>query len=114
MSNYVKTCSFCKHEIKVSDESGKWLPYNKDGSQHDCRKKNGEDVTVETLVRKLESLGFIVNVVFLFSHALFHSRYIMGFLYLNPISYHTSYSSLLFSTGFKFRSVYRILSLYVI
>ena len=46
----------------MSDESGKWLPYNKDGGQHDCRMKNGKELTVETLVRKLESLGIIVNV----------------------------------------------------
>ncbi|MGE5683993.1 MAG: hypothetical protein ACM3ZS_02495 [Nitrososphaerota archaeon] len=41
MSRYVKTCSFCKNEIEMSDESGKWLPYNKDVGQHDCRMKNG-------------------------------------------------------------------------
>lgn len=57
-----KTFSFCRQEIKMSDESGKWLPYDKDGGMHDCRKKNGKDLTVEGLVRKLESLGIVVNV----------------------------------------------------
>ena len=62
MSIYVKTCPFCKQGIKMSDESGKWLPYDSDGGKHDCRMKNGKDLTVEALVRKLESLGIIVNV----------------------------------------------------
>ena len=34
---YKKNCLFCTQEITMSDETGKWLPYNKDGSSHDCR-----------------------------------------------------------------------------
>jgi hypothetical protein len=63
MSNYVKTCSFCKNEIKMSDESGKWLPYNKDGSTHDCKKKNGkQEITLEAVLRRLEIHGIIINI----------------------------------------------------
>ncbi len=40
MSEYVKTCSFCKKEIQMSDKEGRCLSYNKDGSTHDCKKKN--------------------------------------------------------------------------
>jgi hypothetical protein len=28
---------YCNQEIIMSEETGKWLPYNKDGSSHDCR-----------------------------------------------------------------------------
>jgi hypothetical protein len=27
----------------MSDETGKWLPYNEDGRQHDCTSKNGKE-----------------------------------------------------------------------
>lgn len=47
MSEYAKTCSFCQQVIKMNDKDGKWLPYNKNGSTHDCK--------------KLESLGIIMN-----------------------------------------------------
>jgi hypothetical protein len=63
MSEYVKTCTYCKNEIQMSDKEGRWLPYNKDGSTHDCKKKNGNGkVTLEAVQKKLESLGIIVNV----------------------------------------------------
>jgi hypothetical protein len=66
--NYQKECSYCKQQITMSDETGKWLPYNADMSAHDCRaNKNGngngqKKFTLEEVVRKLESLGIIVNV----------------------------------------------------
>jgi len=28
---------YCNQEIIMGEETGKWLPYNKDGSSHDCR-----------------------------------------------------------------------------
>ena len=37
MSGYTKPCIYCKREIKLSNDSGKWLPYNLDGSGHECR-----------------------------------------------------------------------------
>jgi hypothetical protein len=69
--SYVKECIFCKEKIRMSDKEGKWLPYNQDGSLHDCKKSskngsgNGEDkkeVTLEMVVKKLESIGVIINV----------------------------------------------------
>lgn len=37
--SYKKNCMYCNQEITMSDQSGKWLPYNKDGNLHDCRTK---------------------------------------------------------------------------
>ena len=37
MSGYLKPCIFCKQEIKMSNDSGKWLPYNLAGTSHECR-----------------------------------------------------------------------------
>ena len=31
-NGYSKPCIFCKQEIKMSNDSGNWLPYNLDGS----------------------------------------------------------------------------------
>jgi len=51
----------------MSDESGKWLPYNEDGSTHDCKSNNGngngkQQVTVEMVVKKLASIGITLDV----------------------------------------------------
>jgi hypothetical protein len=63
MSEYVKTCKFCKADIKMSDENGKWNPYNKDGSAHDCRKKQDTPTyTLDQVQKKLESIGLILNI----------------------------------------------------
>ena len=63
MSEYVKTFTYCENEIQMSDKEGRWLPYNKDGSTHDCKKKNGkQEITLEAVQKKLESLGIIVNI----------------------------------------------------
>jgi hypothetical protein len=69
---YVKECIFCKNKITMSNEIGKWLPYNKDGSSHDCRsngngKTNGngqsrKEYTLDEVQKKLESIGIIINV----------------------------------------------------
>ena len=41
MSEYTKTCIYCKAEIRMSNkDEGKWLPYNFDGSAHDCKPPN--------------------------------------------------------------------------
>lgn len=38
--SYKKSCIYCNKTIEMSDNaSGKWLPYNIDGTQHDCRKE---------------------------------------------------------------------------
>ena len=60
--SYVKECIFCKAEIRMSDKEGKWLPYNEDGSQHDCKKKGKNEYTLEQVQKKLETHGIIVNV----------------------------------------------------
>jgi hypothetical protein len=70
MSEYVKECIFCKKKIQISDKTGKWFPYNRDGSQHDCKKssKNGNgdgnnnDISLEVLLKKLESVGITINL----------------------------------------------------
>jgi hypothetical protein len=46
----------------MSDKEGKWLPYNEDGSQHDCKKNGKKEYTLEQVQKKLESLGIIVNM----------------------------------------------------
>lgn len=60
----------------MSDQKeGKWLPYNLDDSQHECKKQdngNGEEkeqskearkeFTLEQVRKKLEPIGTIINV----------------------------------------------------
>jgi hypothetical protein len=61
--SYVKSCVFCKESIKMSDENGKWLPYNQDGSQHDCKKETkNQDISVEILLKKLEIIGIKIDL----------------------------------------------------
>jgi len=74
--SYVKECIFCKEKIRMSDQKeGKWLPYNQDGSLHDCKKKNGSkqdnhsnnngnnsDISLEVFLKKLESIGITIDM----------------------------------------------------
>jgi len=48
----------------MSDEKGKWLPYNEDASPHECQKKkgNGKEITLDSVQKKLESIGIIINI----------------------------------------------------
>ena len=53
----------------MSDQKeGKWLPYNEDGSVHECNRKNGngnqnkQEITLEMVQKKLQSIGIILNV----------------------------------------------------
>lgn len=63
MSEYVKECIFCKTKIRMSDkEGGKWLPYNQDGSQHDCKKKNGNEKVKVTTIDGLAALDLIPHL----------------------------------------------------
>jgi hypothetical protein len=39
MSEYVKACSTCKKEIRMSNNSGKWQPFNLDNTAHRCFEK---------------------------------------------------------------------------
>ena len=47
MSQYQKPYIFCKQEIKMSDDSGKWLPYNLDGTLHECKDRDKPQVKNE-------------------------------------------------------------------
>ena len=63
--SYVKQCIFCQKKIRMSDQKeGKWFPYNKNGSAHECKKKNGNgnDIGVEVLLKKLESIGITLDL----------------------------------------------------
>jgi hypothetical protein len=64
--SYEKECIFCKAKILMSKESGKWLPYNLNNGPHDCKKNDGketkQEITLEMVQKKLESLGIIINV----------------------------------------------------
>jgi hypothetical protein len=71
--SYNKSCMYCNETIEMNDKtSGKWLPYNMDGTQHDCRNQkqvqgpsnrkvetNNRPLTLEELdvrVKRLESI----------------------------------------------------------
>ena len=64
MSEYNKTCVYCNSEIRMSDNSGKWLPFNLDNTLHDCRRAQQEVVapaqqqllTIEERVKRLEKV----------------------------------------------------------
>ena len=64
MSEYVKECVFCKDKIRMSDKGGKWLPYNQDGSQHDCKKekKNGNGKVKVATIDGLVALDLIPHL----------------------------------------------------
>lgn len=52
--SYSKSCMFCKQEIVMSDRgAGKWLPYDLNGSVHECKNQNKK---VETRPLSLEEL----------------------------------------------------------
>lgn len=34
---------YCRQEIEMSDRDGKWLPYNKTGTPHECRKEKEKE-----------------------------------------------------------------------
>jgi hypothetical protein len=56
----------------MSDKEGKWLPYNQDGSQHDCKNKNGKEnekltnghneISLELVLKKLASIGVTIDL----------------------------------------------------
>ena len=70
MTEYVKECVYCTQKIRMSDESGKWQPYNQDGSVHDCKTKEGKQqedkkqtaITVEMVLKKLQSIGIDIDL----------------------------------------------------
>lgn len=68
MSEYTKPCNTCKVEIIMSNNSGKWLPYDLDGSPHRCGEKkekenkpldnSSKSVSIEDRLQKLELAVF--------------------------------------------------------
>ncbi len=39
MSEYVKSCNYCKQQIRMSQRLGKWYPSDLDGGIHRCEAK---------------------------------------------------------------------------
>jgi hypothetical protein len=64
MSEYVKACSTCKQEIRMSNNSGKWQPFNLDNTAHRCFGKKEETakkpLTVEDLDLRLKIVESIL------------------------------------------------------
>ena len=52
MSGFTKFCIYCNKEIRLSNDTGRWLPYNLDNTAHECKGKQKfgipEVVTVTT------------------------------------------------------------------
>ncbi|CAN5442982.1 hypothetical protein BH18THE1_BH18THE1_09750 [soil metagenome] len=54
----------------MSDEMGKWRPYNiEENTEHVCKKQNGgnneskkNQVTLDQVIKKLQSIGIFINV----------------------------------------------------
>ena len=47
----------------MSDQTSKWLPYNADGSVHECKAKNGNnDISIPVLLKILESIGIKIDL----------------------------------------------------
>ena len=60
---YEKECIFCKTKIRMSKQSGKWLPYNLNNGQHDCQKKEDhKTITLDQVRKKLESIGITLDL----------------------------------------------------
>ena len=61
---YEKECLYCKNKIRMSKESGKWLPYNLNNGPHDCRnkKERKQEFTLDSVSTKLESIGISLDL----------------------------------------------------
>ena len=55
----------------MSDKEGKWHAYNLNNGPHDCKKpkqenhsngNNGNDISLELLLKKLESIGITLDL----------------------------------------------------
>lgn len=64
MSSFQKSCTTCKQQIELSDKSGKWSPYNLDGTPHRCfgstnghvTQKQEGPLSIEDRLKRLESI----------------------------------------------------------
>ena len=53
--SYNKSCVFCKQEIVMSDRgAGKWLPYDLNGTVHECKKEKYRSSGTGTSEQKSE------------------------------------------------------------
>jgi hypothetical protein len=42
---------------------GKWLPFNQDGSTHECKAKNGNsELSVQVLLKRLAGIGITIDL----------------------------------------------------
>ena len=48
MSGFTKFCIYCNREIRLSNDSGRWLPYNLDNTAHECKGKQTQAQTQQT------------------------------------------------------------------
>ena len=67
MSGFNKTCIYCNKEIRLSNDTGRWLPYNLDNTAHECKKSNEQQqqplppqnkkqITLEDIEARLERI----------------------------------------------------------
>jgi hypothetical protein len=54
---YEKECLYCKEKIRMSKETGKWLPYNLNNGQHDCRKNETKLQPTQKTRKDYKNLG---------------------------------------------------------
>jgi hypothetical protein len=69
MASYTKKCIYCQKDIKMSDETGKWTPYDKDGSVHDCRdngrreqqqqQQENQQEIIQAIFQKLDDINVL-------------------------------------------------------
>jgi hypothetical protein len=64
---YKKNCMYCNQEIMMSDETGKWLPYNNDGSSHDCKTKGKEAKAEVPFNQNSKDPGIVESLVRIYS-----------------------------------------------
>jgi hypothetical protein len=60
---YEKDCMYCRQKITMSKETGKCLPYNSDGSTHDCRNKSEEKFADTTISSKIDEKAILKTVL---------------------------------------------------
>jgi hypothetical protein len=77
MAGFRKECKYCQKEIKLSNQIGKWVPYDLDGKNREklvseprlgtetlsqYQEHGPEKFTLEEVIRKLHSLGISVDL----------------------------------------------------
>ena len=57
MSNYVKTCKYCKQEIKMSYDSGKWIHNKMEALMIAVPKQETSTYTLDAVVKNYHPSG---------------------------------------------------------